>query len=161
MRVAAVVALDVVVDHDLPPRLLARVAQQVDAMGVHLQVAEVGDAPAKVRLHVSREAREALGAVVEIDEDAVAEELEPDRAQPEVRLVEAGALRGEARRAQPAFAFEPSTRGTDTRLPCPRCRGARRAARGRGGGTRCRNARSTPSPPFMTKMFWSQIPSVT
>ena len=116
MRVAAVVALDVVVHHDLPSRVLARVAQQVDGMGMHSQVAEVGHAPANVALHVPGEARQTVRVVVEIDEDAVAEELEPDAAQPEIGLVEAGPLRGETRRAQPPFALErPGVVGTDDR----------------------------------------------
>ena len=105
MRVAAVVALDVVVHHDLPSRVLARIAQNVDGMRVHLQVAEPGHAPAKVGLHLPREAREALRVVVEIDEDAVAEELEPNRTQGEIGLVEARPLRREAGCAQPALAF--------------------------------------------------------
>ena len=106
MRVAAVVALHVVVDHDLPSRMLARVAQKVDGVGMHLEIAEPGHAPAKVGLHVPREAGEALRAVVEIDEDAVAEELEPDAAQPEVGLVEARPVRREARGAQRPVALE-------------------------------------------------------
>ena len=103
MRVAAVVALHVVVDHDLPSRVLAGIAEEVDGMGVHIQVVEVRHATAKVGLHLACEAREALRVVIEIDEDAVAEELEPYRTQPEVGPVEARPLRGVAGGAQPAF----------------------------------------------------------
>ena len=39
MRVAAVVALHEIVDHDLPSRVLAGIAQKVDGMGMHPQVA--------------------------------------------------------------------------------------------------------------------------
>ena len=74
-------------------------------MGCHPQVAEVGHAPAKVGLHLPRKAREALRVVVEIDEDAVAEHFEPDRAQPEVGLVEARPVRGEVGGTQPPFAL--------------------------------------------------------
>ena len=138
MRVAAVVALDVVVHHDLPARVLARVAQQVDGVGMHFQVAEPGHAPAKVGLHVPGEARQTFRVIVEIDEDAVAEQLEPNPAQPEIGLVEPGAFRGIARGAQPPFTLEgPGMVGTDDGGAHVAAT-VRRATRAPGGDTRCR-----------------------